>query len=333
MAKKKSEILKEATDTKGNPIHVGDKVAFVAYLWDPLLCVGEITNIYAPVEEPDDRARMWTTKCSVKDLSNGQIVPNVQIRRILKLQDQNVQERKGQQYQLLRECKYGVDSIYSFAAESYEDAVKHAQMVALIALGEAYDDDPDEVWGDDVYLYSNPNYSNDIACGIDPEDVSGYIRSDVYLSVARVENVEPSADPVEITAENEALLKIARDANDLEQDLKLAFRLKKAGCTYAEISEVFHDEKSEFWAEMLELLDEDSTATVCLYDSMAAFGRESFSLHNLGSLDGYPDSPDDWTDEEAESEASTELECLASADKTFCNYEFSSKRFIFAEID
>ena len=281
----KNKILAEATDTKGTPIRVGDKVAFAAYLWDPLLCIGEITKIYASDEDSDESAKAWTTKCSVRDLSTGQIIPNVQIRRILKLQEQASPKKRGKQYQILRECKHGVDAIHPFVAESYEEAVKYAQIVALKALEEAYIDDPDEVWGSDVRICFG-TWTNDIAWCIDPENINGYVRSDVYLSLSEVEGVEPATDPVEISEEDEALLKIARDADDLEQDLKLAFRLKKAGCTYAEISEAFHDEHSEFWTNALDVLaGNDAGISIYLYDSVTEFNQSSFVREDPSNLE------------------------------------------------
>ena len=83
----KSKELKVATDIKGNELKAGDRVAYVSCLYDPLIGTGTVTKIYdtAPEQTKDsDVAKFWNIKATIRD-DNGRLMPNIQIRRILKI--------------------------------------------------------------------------------------------------------------------------------------------------------------------------------------------------------------------------------------------------------
>lgn len=83
----KSTEIKVSHDIKKNTLKVGDRVAYVTCLWDPLISTGTITKLYNsdPEGTKDNPAsEFWKVKATIRD-DNGSLSPNIQIRRIIKL--------------------------------------------------------------------------------------------------------------------------------------------------------------------------------------------------------------------------------------------------------
>ena len=75
--------LKSANNQYGQNLQAGDRVAFVADIYDPRIATGIITKIY----DRNDGGSLWTICCSIKEDAGigGMIRPNVQIRRIYRI--------------------------------------------------------------------------------------------------------------------------------------------------------------------------------------------------------------------------------------------------------
>ena len=147
---------------------------------------------------------------------------------------------KARIFDLVRETEYGTDSLCTICAESYEDAVTHAQIMVLDALKEAFEKDPDEVWGDTVGIYWNPSDFT-VACGVDPENIDGFVAAGTYLSLLDTGGSASEADP-KPDEDKLMLIELAReiDANFIfEEGMKEVFRLKASGKSMEAIKSAF----------------------------------------------------------------------------------------------
>lgn len=83
----KSKEIDLAKDIKGNPLRVGDHVAYITCLWDPFISTGTVVKLYDAdpgriSSNPNDE--YWRIKATIQDDNYGKS-SNIQIRRIIKI--------------------------------------------------------------------------------------------------------------------------------------------------------------------------------------------------------------------------------------------------------
>lgn len=101
-----------------------------------------------------------------------------------------VPERKNvefQTYAIARDCKYGTDILETFDAPDWDSAVDYAIAYCIPALEAALEEGPLEEWYDeDEISISVPHGDDSVACGIDPENVAGFIAESTYIDLKLV---------------------------------------------------------------------------------------------------------------------------------------------------
>lgn len=221
-------------------VKVGDRVVFVADIYDPHITTGTITKLYN--SDPDGKAapqgKLWILKASIKRSSTGAIVTNVQARRIYKLADA---PKDGHYYQLVREDKYGTGiSAIAFNAVDLEEAVRYVHSMALDVVRRSFEHDciSDEDWRcNGISFGDGKDMESTVLQGIDLEQIGDTLNSRIYFSISETEKPYPDAEWAEISGEDNELLEIAcsLDLSDSAEDLKKVFEMMAGGMALSDI--------------------------------------------------------------------------------------------------
>ena len=172
-------------------------------------------------------------------------------RHIIDLPDKPNAETKNSKglttYQLLREdSKYGTDISLTFMAKNYEEAKHYAHILALKALQEDYDHNPNGNWEDAWVSLYDGSYENEygVIGGVDIDNIGDTLNYNITYTLREPDSIENCKNIASIKDEDAKLLDIAYKIDKkgiFEPDMKKVFQMIKNGISLAEIENKMDD--------------------------------------------------------------------------------------------
>ena len=150
-------------------------------------------------------------------------------------------------YQLLREdAKYGTDISMTFTAKNHEEAKRYAHKLAIKALQNEYNNNPNADWEEAWISFYEGSSGDDyrIVAGIDLDNISDTLNYNVTYTLHELDSVKDCKHTASITEEENKLLNLTYKINKdgiFETDMKTVFEMLKNGVTLEEITNKIND--------------------------------------------------------------------------------------------
>ena len=150
-------------------------------------------------------------------------------------------------YQLLREdAKYGTDISMTFTAKNHEEAKRYAHILAIKALQNEYNNNPNADWEEAWISFYEGSSGDDyrIVAGIDLDNISDTLNYNVTYTLHELDSVKDCKHTASITEEENKLLNLTYKINKdgiFETDMKTVFEMLKNGVTLEEITNKIND--------------------------------------------------------------------------------------------
>ena len=150
-------------------------------------------------------------------------------------------------YQILREdAKYGTDISMTFTAKNHEEAKRYAHKLAIKALQNEYNNNPNADWEKAWISFYEGSSGDDyrIVAGIDLDNISDTLNYNVTYTLHELDSVKDCKHTASITEEENKLLNLTYKINKdgiFETDMKTVFEMLKNGVTLEEITNKIND--------------------------------------------------------------------------------------------